>query len=349
MKYRYDRKIKGIILLVIVIPLLILSISIYFHMLKNMRITNEKVAIQIFMGLLIFQGLTVVVLFKRFPIFLSEESACLENLTPSTLIYPAYEEKIHQIIRAEEQLQALLQVVSNSIEESIKEIKEKDALELEMHVEHDQLNQRIQLQMALNDALIQLSPQFIIQINEEGNILKVNQSLLQRLGYIEEDVIGRNIVQFIKIDTLAESEELWLSKVIQAQNEPLFVYMSMKASTLTAFEYLSITTTQLTDGTYLCVARAINDEIALQSNILRKNRELEYINQINASLISNWGIDALLDNIIKRMDYLFNIRLGCIFVLDSNMEWQLKSYTSKQFSKEDLIHQDWIRFLPRSD
>ena len=345
MKHKYDRKIKGIILLVIVVPVVILSISIYFHMLKNMRITNEKLAMQVFAGLLTFQGVLVAVLFKKLPIFLSEEITCLENLTPSKHIYPAYEEKIRQILLAEEQMQALIKVVSNGIEDSIREMEQKDVLEIKMHEQQVQMNQQIQLQMVLNDALIQLSPQFIIQINEMGKILKVNQSLLQRLGYLEEDVLGRNIVQFIKSDAQTESEEFWLSKVIQAQNEPLFVYMSMKASTLTAFEYLSITTTQLSDGTYLCVARAINDEIALQSNILRKNRELEYINQINASLISNWGIEALLDNIIRRMDYLFNIRLGCIFVLDGHMEWQLKSYTSKQFSKEDLIHQDWIRFF----
>ncbi len=345
MKYKYGKKIKGLILLVIVIPMMVLSISIFFHMHNQMQITDENLAIRIFIGMLLFHGLMTFFLFNRFPIFLSDERACLENLTPSSSIYPAYDEKIRQIVQAEEQLQALVQAISNNIKDSVREIEQKDALEIEMCAYNKNLNQQIEIQMLLNDALIQLSPQFIIQINEKGEMLKVNQSLLQRLGYSEEEVIGRNLVHFIKFDEEVESDEIWLSKVIDAQHEPLFVYMTMKASTLTAFEYLSITTTQLSDGTYLCVARAINDEIALQSNILRKNRELEYINQINASLISNWGIEALLDNIIRRMDYLFNIRLGCIFILDDNKAWQLKSYTSKQFSKEDLIHEDWIRFF----
>lgn len=345
MKYKYERKVKGLILAVIILPMMIFNISVFFHMLSRIRLSNDTKPILIFMGMMSTQAVITYFFFRRLPVFLSEESACLEKLTSSEFLYPAYDEKIRQIIKVKEQLNALIMTVSNDIEASIKEIEQKERLETETSDINKALKEQIELQMILNDTLIQLSPQFIIQINAEGIIMKVNQSLLQRLGYFEEDVVGQNLVHFIKSDEPGDSEAHWLSKVIQAQHEPLFVYMSMKASTLTAYEYLSITTTQLSDGTYLCVARAINDEIALQSNILRKNRELEYINQINASLISNWGIEALLDNIIRRMDYLFNIRMGCIFVLDSNKSWVLKSYTSKQFSVEDKIHEDWIRYF----
>ncbi|HAE43955.1 MAG TPA: hypothetical protein DCG34_13735, partial [Clostridiales bacterium] len=95
----------------------------------------------------------------------------------------------------------------------------------------------------------------------------------------------------------------------------------MKSTAVEAYEYMSVSFFEHLDGTYLCIGKAVNDEIALQSNILRKNRELEYINQINASLVSNWDIDALLDNIIKRIDYLFNIKFGGIYIYDDSDQW----------------------------
>ncbi len=190
----------------------------------------------------------------------------------------------------------------------------------------------------ISDSLMDLTTEFILKIDREGNILKINKSFINRLGYQVTDVIGENIKNLIDVDQADSSvtDNQFITRLIQENKQAILLAFKIKTISGFAREHIGITTFENKDGTILCIGKAINDEIALQSNILRKNRELEYINQINASLVSNWDIDTLLDNIIKRIDYLFNIKFGCIHIYDEMNRWVLKSFASKHYKYEEL-------------
>ena len=190
----------------------------------------------------------------------------------------------------------------------------------------------------ISDSLMDLTTEFILKIDREGNILKINKSFINRLGYQVTDVIGENIKNLIDVDQADSSvtDNQFIARLIQENKQAILLAFKIKTISGFAREHIGITTYENKDGTILCIGKAINDEIALQSNILRKNRELEYINQINASLVSNWDIDTLLDNIIKRIDYLFNIKFGCIHIYDEMNRWVLKSFASKHYKYEEL-------------
>lgn len=190
----------------------------------------------------------------------------------------------------------------------------------------------------ISDSLMDLTTEFILKIDREGNILKINKPFINRLGYQISDVLGENILSLIdveQVDASLRGNQL-ISRLSQGDKLPILLAFKVKTLSGFASEHIGISTFESKDGTLLCIGKAVNDEIALQSNILRKNRELEYINQINASLVSNWDIDTLLDNIIKRIDYLFNIRFGSIHICDDAQKWVLKSFASKHYKYDDL-------------
>jgi putative nucleotidyltransferase with HDIG domain len=256
--------------------------------------------------------------------------------------------KLKQAIDAIEKNTLIIKQQEQATHYDIMEFKMLHQNELEKKI---YLENAITMQNKIDNTLLDLTTQFLIQIDYDGTIIQINKAFTMRLGYSERELIGKNIVDFIQKGqkSLTEKEttdtDLWLQRIINSQNEPIFMSMLMKASNPNANEYISLMSTPLKDGTFICVGKAINDEIALQSNILRKNRELEYINQINSSLISNWDIEALLDNIIKRIDYLFNIKLGGIYVLDDTKTWQLKSFASKHYSEHQIIDLDLVRLF----
>jgi putative nucleotidyltransferase with HDIG domain len=344
MKMSYYNKIKLLSLIVIYLPSLFIGIGFLMAFEKGTGIHLQAVHIAIFIAL---DSLIAIFLSKKIRGLFDEELDHLSMLDALNCGDAIFDHKIQKLKNASNAIDKLIQTIKEQEQATHDDMMAFKALHQNELDKKIVLENAIELQNKINHALLDLTSQFLIRIDREGTILQINNAFTMRLGYSDHELIGKCITDYIKTenankdsDKTINDNNLWLEKIIQSQNEPIFLSMLMKASNPNANEYISITTTPLKDGTFLCVGKAINDEIALQSNILRKNRELEYINQINSSLISNWDIEALLDNIIKRIDYLFNIKLGGIYVLDDTKKWQLKSYASKHYSIEQIIALD---------
>ncbi len=331
MKTSYYNKIKLLSLIVVYLPSLFIGIGFLMAFDKATGIRVQALHIAIF---IVLDSLIAVFLSKKIRGLFDEEIDQINMLETFNSGDAIFERKILKLKNASKAIDKLILTIKEqeqATHEDMMAFKTLHQNELEKKIV---LENAIAMQNKIDHALLDLTSQFLIRIDPEGMILQINNAFTMRLGYTEQELIGKCITDYIK------TENVNIESIIHSQNEPIFVSMLMKASNPNANEYISITTTPLKDGTFLCVGKAINDEIALQSNILRKNRELEYINQINSSLISNWDIEALLDNIIKRIDYLFNIKLGGIYVLDDTKKWQLKSYASKHYSIEQIIALD---------
>ena len=337
MKNSYYGKIKRLLSLIVLVPLLILTIGVYSYMEKQLDIDINVLI------LLLTLSIEIIITFlmsKDITGFFDEEIHKIKTCNSFDLGNEKLENKIEKLNLANEKIEQLLFTVIDQENALSKEKEHLEDLSQQKLSRLDNLNDEIRMQSKLNESLLELTSHFLIQINLSGIILKMNKAFTMRLGYTHDELIGKNILDYIRHEKEDSSEEAkieFLNRIINSQSEPLFISMQMKATNLNATEYISIKSTMLSDDTLLCIGRAINDEISLQSNILRKNRELEYINQINSSLLSNSDIETLLDNIIKRIDYLFNIKLGGIYVLDDNKNWQLKSFASKSIQYEEIV------------
>lgn len=332
----YYNKIRLLAIIVIYIPSLYIGIE-----LMNLfgRFANIKVQALHVVLFVVLDCFIAIYFSNKMRGFFDDEIEQIYSRDRASYMDTVYEQKIEKLLNANNAIEKLILSIKEQEQSTHYDLLEYKTLHQNEFEKKFTLEHAITMQNKIDSALLDLTSQFLIRIDQDGTILQINKAFTMRLGYTDYELIGQDFSDYIKKDqkTPVNDNDLWLQRIINSQYEPIFLSMLMKASNPNANEYISITTTPLKDGTYLCVGKAINDEIALQSNILRKNRELEYINQINASLISNWDIEALLDNIIKRIDYLFNIKLGGIYVLDDSKTWRLKSFASKYYDFEQIL------------
>lgn len=343
---KYSRKVVMLTALIIIIPALIIRVSLLSQQVNtktNIFIVLLSVGIDLaFLSIILF-GLKM----KH-----NKEFKAVEVLDSSLTNEVKLKSKIDNLMALESVLgesnDKMIVFEQSLISEHETGEAEIVALSRDILV----LEREMSLVVKLDDSIMNLTNQFLIWIDDKGFIKKINRSFVKRLGYCEEELIDKNICTLVldENNTLLSTEDEatqndWLEQLKNASQKPVYTLMKIQALSENALENVSLLTLQLSDQTLLCIGKAVNDEIAMQSNILRKNRELEYINQINASLISNWDIDALLDNIIKRIDYLFNVKFGGIYVMDSDNKWILKSFASKKFTYDDIQAMALTRYI----
>lgn len=345
MKHKYSSKLLLLTFLIIYLPIACVSIWVLTSVITGLSIGSRVILIIL---TLLIEGFIHYIFFLKTSRVFDEEFDALSALDSNLTDVDVLKYKIEMIKQAEDlyqnEINTFIMQKANNLSEIDKIKQQIDAL----IVKDINLTEEIELQDKLNKALIELTSQFILQIDADGLIININSSLALRLGYISNDLIGHPIGELFMIDQAAFSgvkstisdpvlnTKQWLIKLEGAINEPVAAYLKVKSNNPNACEYIRFSSTKLTDGTLLCVGKSINDELAMQSNILRKNREFEYINQINESLISNWDIDALLVNIINRIEYLFDTKMGAIYVLDDLKKWQLRSARGKNLTEQEI-------------
>ena len=328
MSKSYQNRIKKLLFILILIPFTVFSVFGVFYFTKEQPVSTKITLV--LLVLFVNVSLYVISVYKLPGIFLLEFQR-LSQLDTIDFNQTSECKKIEDLILEELELSKSRNQLHDHIQKTSVTVKalleELDHLKMSIH----EITQKNQAQEGINRTIINASNQFVLQIDEDGNILKVNDVFTSRLGYSESEVLGTNILALI--EQKEDQNQTWKQIVNDAIQNPVYVSIKLKSSMSISSEFVNLFASKLENGTYLCIGKAINDEISLQSNILRKNRELEYVNQINSSLISNWDIKDLLDNIIKRINYLFNIYVGGIYILNSNKQWELKAYSSDTLNK----------------
>lgn len=285
----------------------------------------------------------------------------------SKLLDMSFEEQIKYVKdmdplnNGEERLIKLIQSIqiSNKLESQMKkdclvlqeEINKLKRHLIELNFEKDMSTTAFELQSLINNNLSGFSDQLMIRIDAHGIILEVNDLFISRLGYMKDECIGKSFTDFYQGGI--EENGPKLTTLFHAVEEPMFLKVWYRNHDGESFEYVSFKSIELNDGSYLCVGKSIGDEITLQSRIIRKKKELDYINQINSALISNRSVEELLGNIVKRLENLFNLSLGCIYTLNDQNSWELVTYTSKNLSIEEFkefeiektFHDAWLNTL----
>lgn len=334
MKIKYNNKIGALLLVICLMPLLITNGYIVLQLKENVTVINLSLIIFIESMLLV---LGFLLLIKKIPPLFSHDLSLIKA--------SRFDEISNSSLRAIfNEFGQISQSLTNQVVETNQSILKIEKLN------HDKLTEisaltRMSRQLEnhlgelnkVNMTIFDMVEQFLVICDSEFNIQMANKAILNRLGY-QLDQLQNKPFQELIISSKDQNVnyENELEKLRLSTSEPVFLTIKMHSSNPDASEYMSIQSILLANGNYLCIGKAVNDEIALQSNILRKNRELEYINQINSALISNWDITALLDNIIKRIDYLFNISASGIYVNDETNGWLLRAYASKYLTIDEM-------------
>ncbi|OJV62922.1 MAG: hypothetical protein BGO41_09460 [Clostridiales bacterium 38-18] len=345
MNHKYSSKLQLLTFITIYLPAACVSVWILTSAIDGVS-TGSRIALIILT--LIFEGIVNFIITNKLGRVFEADLQALKSLDSSLTDISILKNKIELMTQADDlyqnEIRNLKQQKANNlleidkIKQQIDELSQKDF----------NLTEEIELQDKLNKALMELTAQFILQVDSEGIITSINTALALRLGYVASELIGLSIGELFMTDQATFSSnknsfsdpvlntKQWMIKLVRSIDEPVAAYLKVKSNNPSACEYIRFTSNKLADGTLLCVGKSINDELAMQSNILRKNREFEYINQINESLISNWDIDALLVNIINRIEYLFDTRMGAIYVLDDLKKWQLRSARGKNLTEQEI-------------
>lgn len=334
MKIKYNNKIGALLLVICLMPLLITNGYIVLQLKENVTVINLSLIVFIESMLLV---LGFLLLIKKIPPLFSHDL----NLIKASRFDEISNSSLRAIFNEFGQISQSLtnQVVETNLSilkieklnhDKLTEISELTRMSRQLENHLGELNK-------VNMTIFDMVEQFLVICDSEFNIQMANKAILNRLGY-QLDQLQNKPFQELIISSKDQNVnyENELEKLKLSTSEPVFLTIKMHSSNPDAAEYMSIQSILLANGNYLCIGKAVNDEIALQSNILRKNRELEYINQINSALISNWDITALLDNIIKRIDYLFNISASGIYVNDETNGWLLRAYASKYLTIDEM-------------
>ena len=357
MKHKYSSKLLLLTFLTIYLPIACMSVWVLTSVIMGLSIGMRIILI---ISTLLLEGLINYIFFLKSRLIFTEDFEALNTLDSDLTDIDVLKYKIEMFKQAEDMYQNEINTLKIQKTNNLSEIdKIKQQID-ELAVKDLNLTEEIELQDKLNKALTELTAQFILQIDSEGIVLNINTSLALRLGYLSNELIGHPIGELFMNDQATLSgikssifdpvlnTKQWLIKLEGSINEPVAAYLKVKSNNPNACEYIRFSSTKLSDGTLICVGKSINDELAMQSNILRKNREFEYINQINESLISNWDIDALLVNIINRIEYLFDTKMGAIYVLDDLKKWQLRSARGKNLTEQEIKELEIEKYFDHS-
>ncbi len=166
--------------------------------------------------------------------------------------------------------------------------------------------------------------QVLIEIDLKGNVKFANHYFYYRFRYEEEEAL--NLLDIIEFESNLDNV---FNHFLMTNEESVFAYLKYHDANQSKRELLRFRKIKWSEDTFLLVAKSIHDEVTLQSLIMRKNREFDYINQINSALISNWGVDDLLKSIIKKVDFLFSANISEIFIKEKD-KWVLKESTQRE-------------------
>lgn len=334
MKIKYNNKIGALLLVICLMPLLITNGYIVLQLKENVTVFNLSLIIFIESMLLV---LGFLLLINKIPPLFSHDlnlikASRFDEISNSSLraIFNEFGQISQSLTNQVVETNQSILKIEKLNHDKLTEISELTRMSRQLENHLGELNK-------VNMTIFDMVEQFLVICDSEFNIQMANKAILNRLGY-QLDQLQNKPFQELIISSKDQNVnyENELEKLKLSTSEPVFLTIKMHSSNPDAAEYMSIQSILLANGNYLCIGKAVNDEIALQSNILRKNRELEYINQINSALISNWDITALLDNIIKRIDYLFNISASGIYVNDETNGWLLRAYASKYLTIDEM-------------
>lgn len=142
----------------------------------------------------------------------------------------------------------------------------------------------------------------------KGNIEFINTVASKKFGYDVSDLIGSNISDLVSDSDNFDDSKSLLDAFFKENMRNINLWFNIDSGR--SKEIFSVSTLRIyQDDMFIGVqgiGRSIIDEVSLKNKIYKKNREMEFLNEINSSLISNIHLNDLLKNIVDKVGELYD-------------------------------------------
>lgn len=170
-------------------------------------------------------------------------------------------------------------------------------------------------------ALFDHIKEFIWVFNQDGHLTYVNGVMCEKLGYTQEELIGRHFFDvFVRFDEeeLVPKEEL-IDQLLRRDynNLSLWLKSSKDQELLVSANSKRVFKNGILQGAQ-GTARTVEFEEMLQNRVLRKNREFEIVKEITWSLANNRTLQSLLSKVVQKVEELFMPELCTIRIVEGD-------------------------------
>ncbi|MBN1991796.1 MAG: PAS domain S-box protein [Anaerolineae bacterium] len=220
-------------------------------------------------------------------------------------------------IRYEGQVMAALNLASHTHDEipgRAREVLETVAIQVGGAIAHMQAEAALRESQANLQAFFDALDDFLIILDAEGRIVRVNPAFQARLGYSAEELVGASIL------TVHPAE----------QREAAVVIADMLAgkATVCAIPLLARDGTQIpvetkvTQGKWsgqdvlFGISRDVSERKESEEILRQRNRELAMLNQASRALSSSLNLDEVLANVLGEVQRLLNVLACSVWLID---------------------------------
>ena len=158
----YEVKSRGLFLVFITIPILVVTTSLILGFLNDLNHAYKFLILTLFFFLeyLLFRLIT-----KDLSGFLSEEINLVNSLNYKDMNHQQLKQKIEKIFNANERLTEILQEIIKHDMESESNIVKYNQATTVLESESNSIKHQIKVQEKIDDALLDLTSQFLIQVD----------------------------------------------------------------------------------------------------------------------------------------------------------------------------------------
>ncbi len=203
--------------------------------------------------------------------------------------------------------------------DSVKLIHELQVSQIELELQHEELLKAKEIELRQSEVkykdLIENISDVIYTIDKEANITFISPSIKRLLGYLPEEVIGKNFLHFVgesreqlqkRFEEIQKSIEIQNEyQIFSATGEPHWIRFSSKAI--------------YKEGQFVGVSGTLIDvteQKLAKESILRANRLYAVISQVNQAIVYIKDKDKLLDKICSIAINYGKFRMAWIGLLD---------------------------------
>lgn len=168
---------------------------------------------------------------------------------------------------------------------------------------------------------------FIWTIDIDGNIESANNVFVEKLGYKREEVLGSRFKDIVIQNEKVINMEDFMFDILKRDQVNITIYL--KKNVFSEYELVVFNSKRIVENGKLLgvqfVARTIIDKEILEKKMYKRNKELEFIKEISATLTNSRNLDELLASIAQRIKKLIEKGVCSIWLLDESGVLELKA------------------------
>lgn len=255
--------------------------------------------------------------------------------TKKRTVNSKFRHKLDELYSLRELIKSDLNNISSTYEFRQAKYEKVKALTAEISESVNSVNMTNNLYTQSIKAIIEICPQYILLTDRNRNISFTNSKFLKRFSIDGDAIMSMSFESLFLVDAPPAHIRGLEAKIDamfsgEKRNNIMVLHSAGRIA-------LNVEAYPVGNGMMMFVFQAIEDQIKIKASLVRKHREMEYVNTINRSLINHRGTEELFQNIASKVAKLFSIKEVIIFSrTKDNFEVLSEVGSSQEISSEGL-------------